>query len=61
MPAQNVLHGVVLDPVHALVAVDFRPPLGREEAITLQSPGSHQDEDAEGRVAESETLEERFA
>ncbi|CAG1962688.1 unnamed protein product [Fusarium graminearum] len=59
--AQNILHGVLLHPIHTLARVNFRTPtIASDESIRLDATSGHEDEDAEGRVTETETLGEGF-
>src|SRR6266849_2136141 len=51
---QHVDHRRVLDPLHADRRVHLRRVILAEVAIAFQPPRSHQDEDAEGGVAEAE-------
>ncbi len=56
MPQQHRFHAVVTNPIQAEVGVDFGPIVVGKEAIALEPPRCHQDEDAEGGVAEAEAL-----
>lgn len=60
-PLQNVLHGSMLDPSEPLLRVRLLVELRGDEAVALQSPRCHQDEDAEGGVAKAEALWKRLA
>src|SRR5205807_9744685 len=53
---QHGSHRVVLDPVDAFLRVHLGPVVTREEAVALEAPRGHQDEDAERGVAEAEPL-----
>jgi hypothetical protein len=53
---QDGPHGVALDPVKARRRIDLRPEIGCEEAVAFQPPRRHQDEHAEGGVAEPKPL-----
>src|SRR5271169_4919711 len=55
MAQYDVNHGRPLQPSHAGRRVDLRRKVGGEEAVTVQPAGRHEDEDAEGGVAETET------
>ena len=56
VPQQQRPHRVVLDPVEALLRVDLGPEVVGEEAVRLEPPRRHQDEDPERGVAEAEPL-----
>src|SRR5271165_6723074 len=55
MAQHDVNHGRLLQPRHAGRRVDLRRKVGGEEAVAVQPAGRHDDEDAEGGVAETET------
>ena len=55
MPQQCARHVVVVDPVQTGLGIDPWRKVGREEAVAVQAPGSHEDEDAEGRVREAQS------
>ena len=61
VPLDDALHAVVGHPVHAERRVDLGPEVDVEEAIALQPPRGHQDENAEGGVAEAKAFRRRFA
>lgn len=62
MPAQHVLHRVVLNPVHALSGVHLGAPgIASEELIRLDAAASHKDKHTESSVAEAEALGKRLA
>jgi hypothetical protein len=54
VPEQHGSHRVFLDPVDPGLRVDLGAVVAREEPIALQAPRGHEDEDAEGGVAEAE-------
>ena len=60
VPQQHVAHARLVDPVEPGLRVRLRVVVAREEAVALQPPRRHQDEDAEGRVAEAESLRQRL-
>src|SRR3954468_22330193 len=49
-------HRVALDPVDAFLRIDLGAVVDREEAVRLEPPRRHQDEDPERGVAEPEAL-----
>jgi hypothetical protein len=59
--AQNITHSSVLHPIEALRGVHLSIPSSRNKAIALQAPASHEDEDPERSVAETETRRQRLA
>src|SRR5687768_9334822 len=54
VPEQHVGHRRLVDPVHAGVRIELARVVAREEAVALQATRRHEDEDAEGGVAETE-------
>ena len=54
VPQEQRPHRVVLDPVDPLLRVHLGPEVVREEAVRLEPPRRHEDEDSEGGVAEAE-------
>ncbi len=60
MSHQHRAHVVLGDPAHALGRVGLRGEVGGEEAVALQPPRCHQDEDAERGVAEAEAGRRRL-
>ena len=61
MPDQDLPHTIILHPVDALLCIRRVIPLRSNKPIALQSPASHEDEDAESRVAEAESFRQRLA
>ena len=53
-------HAIVGDPVDAERRIDLGPEIHGQEAVALQPPRGHQDEDAEGRIAEAEAGRRRL-
>ena len=60
VPEQHVAHARPVDPVEPRLRVGLRVVVAGEEAVALQPPRRHQDEDAESRVAEAEALRQRL-
>ena len=56
MAQQDGGHVVLHYPIEAGLRVDFGIVIGREEAITIQAARGHEDEDAEGGIAETKPL-----
>ena len=54
MPQQDARHVVVVDPVEPGLGVDPGSVIRREEAVAVEAPGGHEDEDAKRRVGEAE-------
>ena len=57
---QDVLHLGLGHPVDSGLGVDLGPEFAGEEAIALEPPGGHQDEDPERRVREPEPGRQRL-
>lgn len=54
VPEQHPRHSRFVDPALPYVGVDPRVVVAGEEPVAVEPPARHQDEDAEGRVAEAE-------
>lgn len=61
MPAHNIAHSGVLHPSKALLGVHLSIPSSSNEPIALQPPTSHEDKNAESRVAEAEARWQQLA
>ena len=61
MAAQDIPHSGVLHPSKAFLRVHLRIPGSSNEAIALQPPASHEDEDAERGVTEAKARRQRLA
>ena len=59
--AQHVLHARVLHPLEAFLGVHVLVPLAGDEAVALKPARCHDDEDAEGRLAEAEARDDGLA
>jgi len=58
---QDIDHSGVLHPIKAFLGVHLSVPSSSNESITLKPSASHEDEDAEGRVAKAEALWQNLA
>src|SRR5690348_18478374 len=60
VPQDDAGHPVLVDPIEPERRIDFRAIVDREEAIALQPPRRHEDEDTERGVAEAEAFRRRL-
>src|SRR5262245_14699111 len=54
VPGDHVHHRGFLDPLDAVLGIDLGAIVPGEEPVALQAPRRHQDEEAEGGLAEAE-------